>query len=42
MWRGIVFNGIYQVVILTIILFKGDEIFGVKHFSDNEFEVWNQ
>lgn len=33
MWRGIVFNSIYHCVILTIILFKGDQIFGVKHFS---------
>lgn len=35
MWRGIVFNGIYQVIILTVILFMGDDIFDVKHFADN-------
>ena len=34
MWRGIVFNAIYQCFILTVILFEGDEIFGVKHFSE--------
>ena len=33
MWRGIVFNGIYHVIILTVILFRGDDIFNVKHFS---------
>lgn len=42
MWRGIVFNSIYHCLILTIILFKGDEIFDVKHFSDNEFDAWDQ
>lgn len=35
MWRGIVFNSIYHIIILTIMLFKGHEIFGVQHFSDN-------
>jgi hypothetical protein len=34
MWRGIVFNGVYQMVILIIILFKGDQVFGVKNFAD--------
>ncbi len=34
MWRGIVLNGIYQMVVLVIILFKGDKVFGVKNFTD--------
>jgi magnesium-transporting ATPase (P-type) len=42
MWRGIVFNSIYHCLVLTIVLFKGDEIFDVKHFADNEFDVWSQ
>ncbi len=29
MWRGIVLSSVYQIVVLIIILFKGDEIFGV-------------
>jgi len=41
MWRGIVFNSIYHCIILGIVLFKGDELFGVPHFPDDEFEVWN-
>ena len=32
MWRGIVFNSIYHCIILGIVLFKGDELFGVPHF----------
>jgi len=34
MWRGIIFNAIYQCFVLIIILFKGDDIFGVKNFAD--------
>jgi Ca2+ transporting ATPase len=30
MWRNIVLNSIYQIIVLTIVLFKGDEIFGVS------------
>ena len=44
MWRGIIFNAIYQCFVLTVILFKGDEIFGVKNFADvtdAEFAAWN-
>ena len=33
MWRMIVMNSIYHCIILTIVLFKGDELFGVTHFS---------
>ena len=41
MWRGIVFNSIYHCIILTIMLFKGHELFGVDHFSEDEFASWN-
>ena len=41
MWRGIVFNSIYHCIILTIVLFKGDEVFGVPHFSEDEFLTWS-
>ena len=33
MWRGIVFNSIYHIIILSIVLFKGHEIFGVENFA---------
>ena len=42
MWRGIVFNSIYHCIILTIMLFKGHQLFGVEHFSNNQFEPWNE
>ena len=29
MWRGIVLSSVYQIIVLVIILFKGDQIFGV-------------
>jgi hypothetical protein len=29
MWRNIAFNAFYQVLVLIVILFKGDSIFGV-------------
>lgn len=29
MWRGIVLSSVYQIFVLVIILFKGDQIFGV-------------
>jgi hypothetical protein len=32
MWRGIVFNAIYQIIVLSVVLFKGDQLFGVKSF----------
>ena len=35
MWRGVVFNSLYQVVILTIILFEGHKIFYVPHFQED-------
>ena len=41
MWRGIAFNGLYQVLILSLILFYGDQIFQVEHMSNDEFEKWN-
>ena len=41
MWRGIVFNSIYHCIILTIMLFKGHEVFGVKHFNENELDAWS-
>lgn len=44
MWRGIIFNAIYQCFVLTIVLFKGDKIFGVKNFADVtdiEFAEWS-
>ena len=41
MWRGIVFNSIYHCFILCVVLFKGDEIFHVPHFSDGEFKSWD-
>ena len=41
MWRGIAFNGLYQIIVLSIILFDGHNIFGVHHYSDIDFEEWN-
>ena len=29
MWRGIVLSSVYQIFVLVVILFKGDQIFGV-------------
>ena len=34
MWRGIVFNSIYHVILLTIILFEGHKLFYVPHFTE--------
>ena len=42
MWRGIVLNSIYQIVILTLVLFKGDEYFGVQSSLGLTKEEWNQ
>ena len=41
MWRGIVFNSVYHCFILTVVLFKGDEIFHVPHFSADQFKTWD-
>ena len=41
MWRGIVFHGIFQIIILTIVLFYGPEIFGVSSGIGLEIEEWN-
>lgn len=41
MWRGIVMNSIYQIVILTLVLFKGDEYFGVQSSLGLTKEEWN-
>jgi hypothetical protein len=41
MWRGIVLNSIYQIVILTLVLFKGDEYFGVQSSLGLTKEEWN-
>ena len=37
MWRNIIFNAVYQCLILTLILLKGHQIFGVDHFSEEAF-----
>lgn len=29
MWRGIVFHSLFQIIVLTIILFLGPDIFSV-------------
>jgi Ca2+ transporting ATPase len=42
MWRQIVLNAIYQVVVLTIILFKGNEYFGVASSLGLTKQEWNQ
>ena len=41
MWRGIVFHGIFQIIILTIILFYGPEIFGVSSGIGLHLDDWN-
>ena len=33
MWRGIVFNSLYHIIILSIVLFKGHELFDVENFA---------
>ena len=33
MWRGIIFNSLYQITILTIMLFNGHKIFSVPYFQ---------
>jgi len=41
MWRAIVLNSIYQIVILTLVLFKGDEYFGVPSSLGLTKDEWN-
>lgn len=41
MWRNIVLNSIYQIIVLTIILFKGDQIFGVTSSIGLPMDLWN-
>lgn len=41
MWRGIVLSSIYQIVVLNIILFRGDKIFGVDSSLGLTMEQWN-
>lgn len=42
MWRGIVMNGFFQIGILTYVLFKGPEAFGVESSIGLTPENWNQ
>ncbi len=38
MWRSVIFHAIYQIIILSIILFKGDDIFGVLDQTSKHHE----
>lgn len=41
MWRGIVFHSVFQILVLTIVLFKGPDMFGVESSIGLEMEDWN-
>ena len=41
MWRNIIVNAIYQIIVLSIILFNGAEIFGVESSIGVTKETWN-
>lgn len=41
MCRNIVTNAIYQIILLSIILFKGPQIFGVESSIGVTIETWN-
>jgi len=40
MWRNILCHGIYQTGLLLFLLFKGDELFGVK--SNRQLKIWDE
>jgi Ca2+ transporting ATPase len=42
MWRGIVLSSIYQIFVLVIILFRGDQIFGVASSLGLTMDEWNE
>jgi hypothetical protein len=41
MWRSIILNSLYQIVVLVIVLFEGDKIFGVSTSIGLTVEDWN-
>jgi P-type Ca2+ transporter type 2B len=41
MWRGIVLSSVYQIVVLVLVLFKGDQMFGVASSIGLTIEDWN-
>jgi Ca2+ transporting ATPase len=41
MWRAIVLNSFYQIIVLVIILFRGDQIFGVSSSVGLTIDEWN-
>jgi Ca2+ transporting ATPase len=41
MWRGIVLSSAYQILVLVIVLFRGDQIFGVASSVGLTPEEWN-
>lgn len=41
MWRGIVLSSIYQIAVLVVILFRGDQIFGVSTSLGLTIDEWN-
>lgn len=41
MWRNIIVHAIFQIIILTIVLFKGPELFNVPNSLGLEPEEWN-
>lgn len=41
MWRGIVFHSLFQIIVLSVILFLGPDIFGVVSSIGLEMEEWN-
>lgn len=42
MWRSIILNSIYQIAVLVVVLFKGDELFGVPSSIGLTALEWNQ
>jgi P-type Ca2+ transporter type 2B len=42
MWRGIVLSSVYQIAVLFVILFRGDQIFGVPSSLGLTMDEWNE
>jgi len=41
MWRNILGHGIFQIIILSVVLFKGPDIFDVPSSFGNDLGVWD-
>lgn len=41
MWRNIVLNSIYQIIVLCVVLFEGDHFFKVPYGINIDLEDWN-